>query len=428
MKLKTTFLIFTALFTCMLIIINLFLYRHGGIQYYVVIGFSITVILFLIYFYRKVINPLKSITSGMDLLREQDFSSKLLPVGQSDADKIVKMFNEMMQQLKNERLRLLEQNNFLNQLIEASPMGVILFSLDDKISLVNDAALRFMGFENIEEVKNKTLNQISSNLAIQLKKIPANHITTIRLNDSELYRCSRLSFFDRGFARQFILIESLTAEVFKAEKKAYEKVIRMIAHEVNNTVAGVTSTLTVVNESVGDKDLCEIVEMCASRCINMSRFITNFASVAKIPEPHLLPTNINESIKSCAIILENMCQSKNIKLNIELCDEKLMAMIDIALFEQVIINVTKNSIESIESNGEITIRTAQEPARLEIIDNGKGIDADTEQKLFSPFFSTKPTGQGIGLMIIREILIKHNFKFSLSSYSDGLTRFIIYTK
>ena len=103
-------------------------------------------------------------------------------------------------------------------------------------------------------------------------------------------------------------------------------------------------------------------------------------------------------------------------------------MIDIALFEQVIINVTKNSIESIESNGEITIRTAQEPARLEIIDNGKGIDADTEQKLFSPFFSTKPTGQGIGLMIIREILIKHNFKFSLSSYSDGLTRFIIYTK
>ena len=306
MKLKTTFLIFTALFTCMLIIINLFLYRHGGIQYYVVIGFSISVILFLIYFYRKVINPLKSITSGMDLLREQDFSSKLLPVGQSDADKIVKMFNEMMQQLKNERLRLLEQNNFLNQLIEASPMGVILFSLDDKISLVNDAALRFMGFENIEEVKNKTLNQISSNLAIQLKKIPANHITTIRLNDSELYRCSRLSFFDRGFARQFILIESLTAEVFKAEKKAYEKVIRMIAHEVNNTVAGVTSTLTVVNESVEDKDLCEIVEMCASRCINMSRFITNFASVAKIPEPHLLPTNINESIKSCAIILENM--------------------------------------------------------------------------------------------------------------------------
>lgn len=428
MKLKTTFLIFTALFTSMLIILNLFLYRHGGIECYVVIGFSIAVILFLIYFYRKVISPLKSITSGMDLLREQDFSSKLLLVGQSDADKIVKMFNEMMEQLKNERLRLLEQNNFLNQLIEASPMGVILFSLDEKISLVNDAALRFMGFENVEEIKNKKLNQISSNLVRQLEKISTNCITTIRLNDSELYRCSRLSFFDRGFARQFILIESLTAEVFKAEKKAYEKVIRMIAHEVNNTVAGVTSTLTVVNESVEDKDLCEIVELCASRCINMSRFITNFASVAKIPEPHLLPTNINECIKSCAIILENMCQSKNIKLNLELCNEKLMAMIDIALFEQVIINVTKNSIESIENNGEITIRTAQEPDRLEIIDNGKGIDADTEQKLFSPFFSTKPTGQGIGLMIIREILIKHNFKFSLSSYSDGLTRFIIYTK
>lgn len=428
MKLKTAFFVFTALLMCMLVALNMFLYQHGGIQYYVVIGFSITVFLFLIYFYRKVIKPLKSIISGMDLLREQDFSSRLLPVGQSDADKIVAMFNEMMTQLKNERLRLQEQNNFLNQLIEASPMGVILFSLDDKISLANDVALRFLSYKNVDEIKGKAINQLFSTLAQRLDKISRNTTQTIRLNDSEIYRCSRLSFLDRGFYRQFILIESLTAEVFKAEKKAYKKVIRMIAHEVNNTVAGITSTLTLINENIDDHDLIDVIDVCASRCINMSHFITNFASVAKIPEPQLRQTDLNQHIKTCSIFLENICRKQDIDIQFELCNEPIIAMLDIALFEQVIINIVKNSVESIKNNGKITIRTSRQPDRLEIIDNGDGIDSAVEQKLFSPFFSTKPAGQGIGLMIIRDILTKHNFKFSLASYPDGLTRFIIYTK
>ncbi len=428
MKLKTTYFVFAVLLIGMLIVLNILLYRQGGTQYYVVLSLSGIVSLFLVYFYRKVVRPVNTITSGMDLLREQDFSSKLLPVGQADADKIVKMFNEMMGQLKNERLRLLEQNNFLNQLIEASPMGVILFSLEDKITMANDASLRFLNCLTFEDIKGKAINQLPSNLAKQLDKIPQNEIRTIRLNDSEIYRCSRLSFLDRGFARQFILIESLTAEVFKAEKKAYEKVIRMIAHEVNNTIAGVTSTLTLVNESIDDKDLCDVVEVCASRCINMSRFITNFANVAKIPEPKLLQTDINECVASCSIFLESMCRDKGVELNFELCNQQIPVMLDAALFEQVMLNVVKNAVESIEKDGKIIIRTSREPDLLEIIDNGRGIDAEVEQKLFSPFFSTKPTGQGIGLMIIREILIKHDFKFSLATHDDGTTRFKIFFK
>lgn len=104
-----------------------------------------------------------------------------------------------------------------------------------------------------------------------------------------IYRCSRLSFVDRGFAHPFILIESLTSEVVKAEKKAYEKVIRMIAHEVNNTVAGITSTLESVSDALQDTedsdDLREVMQVCVERCYSMSRFITNFADVVKILMP-----------------------------------------------------------------------------------------------------------------------------------------------
>ena len=98
---------------------------------------------------------------------------------------------------------------------------------------------------------------------------------------------------------------------------------------------------------------------------------------------------------------------------------------DTSLFEQVLINIIKNAAESIESDGQITIRTSDSPIMLEIGDTGKGISKAVEAKLFSPFFSTKPNGQGIGLIFIREVLMKHGYTFSLRTYPDGITRFRI---
>ena len=100
-------------------------------------------------------------------------------------------------------------------------------------------------------------------------------------------------------------------------------------------------------------------------------------------------------------------------------------MLDRVLFEQVLINIVKNSAESIGENGNITLRTSSKPLSLEITDDGKGIDKETATKLFTPFFSTKPNGQGIGLIFIREVLQAHGCSFSLRTYADGMTRFRI---
>lgn len=242
-----------------------------------VISFSLVI---LFYFYWKVIKPLNSIASGMDLLREQDFSSRLAPVGQAEADRIVEMFNRMMDQLKNERLRLREQNHFLDLLINVSPMGVIILTFDEQISMLNTAALRFLGYTSVEELMGKRLEELDTPLAEEVSRLPKDTTDTIRLSDAKIYRCSRLSFVDRGFSHPFVLIESLTAEVVKAEKKAYEKVIRMIAHEVNNTTAGITSTLETARDALETLeeetgDLREVMQVCVERCLGMSRFITN---------------------------------------------------------------------------------------------------------------------------------------------------------
>jgi len=386
-------------------------------------------LVYLVYFYRKVIKPLNSIAGGMDLLRAQDFSSRLAPVGQREADRIVQVFNRMMDQLKEERLRLREQNHFLDLLISVSPMGVIILTLDEKISMTNKAALEFMDEGPEENLIGKSMDELNGTLAEELKRLPKGATETIRLSNSRIYRCSRLSFIDRGFAHPFYLIESLTADVMKAEKKAYEKVIRMIAHEVNNSVAGIASTLDTVNDALqtidDTEDLQEVMKVCIERSFSMSRFITNFADVVKIPEPQLEEVSLNDRVFACKRFMENVCQSRNIDLQMNLCEGNPTVSIDTSLFEQVLINIIKNAAESIGEKGCITIRTSVSPLMLEIGDTGQGISKETETMLFTPFFSTKPNGQGIGLIFIREVLMKHNCNFSLRTYPDGITRFRI---
>lgn len=429
MKLKTLFFLLALLLLGAWGILFFFVLKEKGTLVYVGEAVVTVSLIVLVYFYRKVVQPLNSIANGMDLLREQDFSSRLAPVRQAEADRIVDMFNRMMDQLKNERLRLREQNHFLDLLINVSPMGVVILDFDGKISMLNAAALRFLGYTMAGELIGKRFQDLDAPLAGEIARLPKDTVDTIRLSDAMIYRCSRLSFVDRGFAHPFVLIESLTTEVVKAEKKAYEKVIRMIAHEVNNTTAGITSTLETVGEALKEmddtEDIQEVMKVCVERCYGMSSFITNFANVVKIPDPSLELVRLNDRVTACRMFMETVCRDRRITLHNELCPENPTVQMDTVLFEQVLVNIIKNAAESIGECGDIYIRTTASPVMLEIADSGKGISREVEAKLFSPFFSTKPNGQGLGLIFIREVLTKHGCTFSLRTYPDGLTRFRI---
>ena len=393
---------------------------------------AVVAVLFLIFFYRRVLKPLDTIADGMDLLAAQDFSSRLSPVGQTEADRIVLLFNRLMARIKEERLTLLEQNGFLSLLIEESPMGVILLDFDNRITLMNTSARRFL---EVDDCTGSELQQLPSPLGGDIMLLGDGESRTIRVNGAAIYNCSRLSFMSKGFRRPFIIIESMTDEIFKAEKSAYEKVIRMIAHEVNNSVAGVVSALgslddvlsSTTAESLDDdiQDVRTLIKVCEERGFKMSRFIGDFANVVKIPSPRLLPIPLNDCVIHSIYFMRNMCSERNITLETSLADEAPLVQADITLFEQVMLNIIKNSIESIGENGKIVVETAASPARIVITDNGAGITPEDKERLFSPFFSTKANGQGLGLMFVREILSKHNCRFSLLTGNDGLTRFEI---
>ncbi len=265
MRLKGLFWVFALLLLTVLGFLTYKVAYDTPWMFYLLEGLIGVTVCFLVVFYRRIVRPLHTIGSGMELLREQDFSSRLSLVGQYEADRVVKVFNRMMEQLKNERLRMREQNHFLDLLINASPMGVILLSLDEQLTQLNPMALKMLGVSQEEALLHK-ITEIDSPLATELAAVPLGQTQTVRLNDSNIYKCTHSSFIDRGFNHPFYLIESLTEEVFRAEKKAYEKVIRMIAHEVNNTTAGITSTLDTVGQALeeykGMEDVSEVIGVC----------------------------------------------------------------------------------------------------------------------------------------------------------------------
>ena len=396
MKLKHYFLLLAVGIVLLAGVALFATFRSHPTLFYVTEGFVVLILFYLWYFYRKTIRPYDTLIGGMELVRELDLTTRLAPSGQHETDIIVRTFNDLLGRLRSEHLRLEEQYTFLNLLIDASPMGVIQCDLDGNTTSMNPAA-REMLSPSIEET---------------IHALPLGETTTVRIpGGPQLFRISHLSFPDRGFQHPFFLIESLTSEIRLAEKAAYERVIRMIAHEVNNSVAGIIGSLT------GDE---------AERLTALSSFVSRFAEVVKIPQPQLQLCDLSEEVEDCRPFLENLCTQAHVHINFRLTDEAVPVHLDTVLFQQVLINIVKNAVESIGTTQGLVTLEVTTPATLTITDNGHGIPPAIAKNLFTPFFSTKPQGQGLGLLLIRDILTSHHCTFNLlTDPEDHLTRFTI---
>lgn len=390
---------------------------------------AVAPIVLLILLYGTLIKPVNAVVNGMDLLRGQDFSTRLARVGQPDADTLVGVFNSMMDRLKNERLRNMEQSNLLRQIIDVSPMGVAISDYDGNIVEMNGVMASYLGFSRPAEALCCRLEDIDSPLAVAVSRVKPGQAEILRIGDANVMRCSRLWFMDNGFRRSLILIEELTDEVIRAEREAYGRVIRIISHEVNNTLTGVGSILSLIGVLPAVKSdgvMAEAVESCQERCQGLGRFIRSYADVVKIPDANLQPVDLADSLRSIWPFLEGMAPD-SVEMELH-CGGSAPVKADTVLLEQVMVNVVKNAVESIgdRADGKVTVSVGGSPVRLEVADNGGGVSQEASRHLFTPFFSTKPGGRGLGLMFVADILDKHGCTFSLRTDPDGSqTRFVV---
>jgi nitrogen fixation/metabolism regulation signal transduction histidine kinase len=353
--------------------------------------------------YKDLIKPLQILMHGVDAIRDKDFNVKFVKTGKYEMDQLITVYNHMIDELRQERTRQKEQHLFLSKLIQTSPTGILILDHDGKIEELNPKALQLLNISE-NQLPAKLFDDIPMPVMKEINQLKSGESKTITLNGVNIYKLQKSHFIDRGFPRYFVMIEELTAEILAAEKKAYGKVIRMMAHEVNNTIGPVNSILQSALSSgnlwqEGHASLQHALQVAIDRNQNLNLFMRNFADVARLPAPNKKKIDIHNLVYDVTKLMELRAGEKNIEFKYELDDRPLFINADKQQMEQVVINIIKNAIEAIDVEGIITLSSSPSPPQLVIIDTGSGISEKNGDLLFSPFFSTKKDGQGVGLTL-----------------------------
>ncbi|MEP6724863.1 MAG: ATP-binding protein [Bacteroidota bacterium] len=425
MKLRTKYILFVGISHLVTLVLTFFIFSDNKIFFIA----SEVLIIFSVFLswqlYSQLLQPLKTLLQGADAIRDRDFNIKFLPTGKYEMDQLIDVYNAMMDQLRNERTQQEQQHFFLEKLIYTSPTGIIILDYDQNIQQLNPRALQLLEMEE-KNILQKSVHELPNAVLREISKIQSGESKTITLNGAETYKLLKSHFIDRGFARYFVMIEDLTVEILAAEKKAYGKVIRMMAHEVNNTIGPVNSILqSTLQAQQNNTTINNALQVAMDRNNSLNIFMRNFADVVRLPVPHKKAIDLHAMLRQLSQLMSLKAGEKKIDFQFNLHQYPVLVSADPQQMELVLINVIKNAIEAIEEQGTVNFITSLHPAQLIIRDSGKGITYASAEQLFTPFFSTKPDGQGIGLTLVKEILVEHGFSFSLKTSSPVTTDFVI---
>jgi two-component system, NtrC family, nitrogen regulation sensor histidine kinase NtrY len=381
---------------------------------------------------KRLFGALSLAREAQQLLDDGDFMSRVREVGQPEVDRMIRLFNRLSDHLRDERVRLQEQQNFLAKILAVSPLGILFLDFDGRVAYLNPAGERLLQ-QPAAQVMGKRLEQVAGPVSAALQALAVNESTVVSLWGGRRIRCQHGSFLDRGFARGYMLIEELTEELRQFEKAAYGKLIRMMSHEVNNSVGASNSLLHSCLNYAGHlpeehrDDFSAALSIAISRTEQLDAFMRSFADVIRLPKPALQPCDVREVLERVAQLFRAQCDERRVDWRWEVDEPTGPVMMDRAQMEQVFINLTKNALEAIGREGAITVRLSRRDGRPAVVveDSGPGLSPEARQNLFTPFFSTKEHGQGIGLTLVQEILAQHRCQYSLDSAPGGPTQFTI---
>ena len=349
------------------------------------------------------------VSEGSRFLDEGEFTARFVATGVAEVDRLVALSNRLADDLREERTRLREQHHFFNAVIDASPSGIVVFDFEGRIDIVNPAAARLLGVAR-DAARGVTAAALDAALGVDL----AAALSGTRVHTTSAGGKIRIvpgRFTDRGHERRFLLLEEVTTEVREAERSAYEKLIRMVAHEVGNSVAAsgslLQSSLTYSRHLPAEdrRDFEDAVSVCLSRLSTLNAFVRDLAEVVRLPEPRLQPCDLASLIRGSGLLLRASAEKTGVSWSQEVPEDLPFVHADRAQLEQAFLNVAKNAIEAAGVGGFVRVAAQAKGERVEVnIDNSSsGIDESVRARLFTPFFSTKADGRGLGLTLVREV-------------------------
>ena len=368
--------------------------------------------------------PLEMIRTGTELLQESDFTTRFVETRQSEMDGLIRVYNLMADTLREERFRVQEQSSITRKIVDSMPTAVIVCDFDGRVKSMNPAAAAL-----------GELAWVGGTL-VELDRAPFDALARLEPGESVVvsagarrFRCARIEVQDRSFGRTWYLIDELTRELRASEKGAYDTLIRTISHEINNSVGAVASMLestsvAVEAASATPARLQQVFRVSSERLRNLSRFVNRYADLVRIPPPDFHEVDLNALISDVLLLFS---AHAGIDLRTELGDSGRRVRLDRNQIEQALVNVLKNATEALgDGGGTVVLRTRAETDRsitIEIEDSGPGLE--NPDLLFTPFYTTREGGQGLGLTMTAQILMNHHFGFALENSSSGGARFSI---
>ena len=359
---------------------------------------------------------LQALIGGISSLRDNDFSISIAETRRDELGDLVLMYNELGGILRDERQELFQRELLLDTVIQSTPLALVLTNSKGAIVYSNSAARKlFMGGRRLEGYSFlDVLQDVPAAIREAVERGRDGLFAIGEDADRETWHLSHSEFVLNAQPQQLYLFKHLTREINRQEVATWKKVIRVIGHELNNSLAPISSLAhsgALVLDDPNQERLAEIFATIEERSNHLKAFIDGYARFAKLPQPNIEDVNWSEFLRS-------LMQAVPFTLAGE--QPELAGRFDPVQIEQVLINLLKNAQESGSAQADIQlqVRSDSHGQIVRVLDRGSGMSEQVLKNALLPFYSTKQTGSGLGLPLCREIIEAHGGRINLANRRD----------
>ena len=339
--------------------------------------------------------------------------------------------NRIKEVMDNAKMQIREREKYFELIMECANIGIVTVMENGTVAQTNTKALRIVGMERLNHIDQ--LRILSEELCEAMHRIEPGaqmtaHFTTEIGDQNLVLSCSAMEF--EGKQLRVISIGNIHEELDRKEVESWEKLTRILTHEIMNSLAPVTSISHTLLSSSGDAEtMRQGLETIHATSDRLLRFVDSFRVVMRIPAPQKAPFYLSELVAESLSLIPH----EGIEVEVSIEPEDTMLYADRTLMSQVMENLLKNAVEALSEQEDlaerkITIHSTIDPEeriQIEITNNGAAIPVEVAENIFTPFFTTKTDGSGIGLAVSRQILRLHGGSLRLKHNSEGRVTFAI---
>jgi PAS domain S-box-containing protein len=374
---------------------------------------------------KQVVRPLQTLSNMLAALREGDFSIRARMPAQDARDPLSLVYQEvnaLEDVLREQRLGAVEAGEMLRKVLEEVDLAIFAFDNAGALRLLNRAGERLLG-----QPAERLLGRAAKELRLEevLHGIQPRTLELSHPGGTGRWELRRRVIRQEGFPLQLVVLSDLSRALREEERQAWKRIIRVLSHEINNSLAPIKSISGSLRSLLGREhapaDLSEDVErglqVIQGRAESLGRFMASYARLARLPQPVLRPVDVSHLVRSVAQL--------ETRLPVEVRDSpEVSVQADADQLEQLLINLVRNAVDATleAGGGAVRVRWRARNGRLLLLveDQGPGL-ADTTN-LFVPFYTTKPGGSGIGLVLSRQIAEGHGGTLELEARPGGGAR------